>query len=112
MSTEQTVSPKAVAMRLGISDKRLRGWIRSEHRNGRTLKGFVPVGQGNRYAPSKAEAEALFKAFVKAHPSHKLPKGTQRAPKAPKATPTQAHAPEAIVTPEAIEAEGNGDADA
>lgn len=59
------VTPKAIAADLGISPKRLRAFMRSMHRDGRSI--VAPVGQGNRYGISKGEAARIKAAWLKAH---------------------------------------------
>ena len=60
-----SVTPKAIAAELGISPKRLRAFMRSMHRDNRTIA--EPVGQGNRYDLSKAQAARIKAAWIKAH---------------------------------------------
>lgn len=63
MQTE--ITPKQIAAELAISPKRLRAFMRSMHRDGRTI--VTPVGQGNRYGITKGEAARIKAAWLKAH---------------------------------------------
>jgi hypothetical protein len=105
-----TITAKDVAIRVGLSTdgKRMRSFMRSVSRNG--VKGVAtPVGQGNRYGMTKAQADAIVKLYLASHPKAQDKDARKRTPKAVKADVAPSHASEA----EAVQDDGaNGTQDA
>lgn len=105
-----TITAKDVAIRVGLpaDGKRMRSFMRSIARNG--AKGVAaPVGQGNRYGMTKAQADAIVKLYLAAHPKASDKDARKRTPKEPKAfvvpeAPSHALAEGSEGTPEGTQA--------
>lgn len=66
--SDSTFTPKALAHELGISDKRMRSFIRSLAKSDAGVpESACPPGQGQRYAMTAHAAETIRNAWEAAH---------------------------------------------
>lgn len=90
-----SITAKDIAIRVGLpaDGKRMRSFMRAQARSG--AKGVAaPVGQGNRYGMTKAQADAIVKLYLASHPKAQDKDARKRTPKAAVASPAPSHAPE------------------